>query len=215
MNETNYAKELEKRTSAWRESGIVPTVLLHSCCAPCSSACLEVLTKAARVTVFYFNPNITNKDEYVFRLAEQKRLIKEMPFDYPVDLIEGRYEPEEFFAMAAGLEDAPERGPRCKKCYSLRLEETAKVAKKEGFDFFATTLTLSPLKPAPVINEIGLSLGPGIDEDSGAGHYITGGALYLPTDFKKNNGYKRSIELSKEYDLYRQNYCGCEFSRRS
>ncbi len=215
MNSINYAKELEKSIAAWRESGVVPSVLLHSCCAPCSSACLEVLTKAARVTVFYFNPNITNKDEYGFRLAEQKRLIKEMPFDYPVDLIEGRYEPGEFLAMAAGLEDAPERGPRCGKCYRLRLSETAKVAKEQGFDFFATTLTLSPLKPAPVINGIGLSLCPVITEDAGDSLFIPGGALYLPTDFKKNNGYKRSIELSKEYDLYRQNYCGCEFSRRS
>ena len=138
-----------------------------------------------------------------------------MPFEYPVDLIEGRYEPEEFLAMAAGLEDAPERGPRCQKCYRLRLEETAKVAKEGGFDFFATTLTLSPLKPAPVINEIGLSLSPGISEGGGAEPYVAGGALYLPSDFKKNNGYIRSIELSKEYDLYRQNYCGCVFSRRS
>ncbi len=198
MNTINYAKELDKRIDAWQAEGVVPSILLHSCCAPCSSACLEVLTKAARVTVFYFNPNITNKDEYEFRLAEQKRLIQEMPFDYPVDIIAGRYEPAEFLQMAAGLEDAPERGPRCHKCYRLRLEETAKVAREGSFDFFATTLTLSPLKPADVINAIGMELS----------------AIYLPTDFKKNNGYKRSIELSKEYNLYRQNYCGCEFSKR-
>ncbi len=198
MNTINYAKELDKRIDAWQAEGVVPSILLHSCCAPCSSACLEVLTKAARVTVFYFNPNITNKDEYDFRLAEQKRLIQEMPFDYPVYIIEGRYEPTEFLQMAAGLEDAPERGPRCHKCYRLRLEETAKVAREGEFDFFATTLTLSPLKPADVINAIGMELS----------------AIYLPTDFKKNNGYKRSIELSKEYNLYRQNYCGCEFSKR-
>ena len=199
MNNINYQKELEKRIEIWREEEYVPSVLLHSCCAPCSSACLEVLTRCCKVTVFYFNPNITSKEEYDFRLSEQKRLIKEMPFIYPVDIIEGRYEPQEFLNMAKGLENEPERGIRCHGCYRLRLEETAKTAAENGFEFFATTLTLSPLKPAQVINDIGIELGKG---------------AYLPTDFKKNNGYIRSIELSKEYGLYRQNYCGCEFSKR-
>ncbi len=212
MNSINYQKELEKTVAYWRENGIVPTVLLHSCCAPCSSTCLEVLTKAAFVTVFYFNPNITTRKEYEFRLAEQKRLIHEMPFDHPVDIIEGRYETQGFLDMAAGLEDAPERGPRCHKCYRMRLEETARTAAEQGFDLFTTTLTLSPLKPADVINAIGLSLNKGRTDIYN--DFIPHGAIYLPTDFKKNNGYKRSIELSKEYNLYRQNFCGCEFSKR-
>ncbi|MBO4558658.1 MAG: epoxyqueuosine reductase QueH [Lachnospiraceae bacterium] len=209
----NYHKLLEKRAEVWRGAGLTPSVLLHSCCAPCSSTCLEVLTRFCRVTVFYFNPNITSKSEYEYRLNEQKRLIAEMPFEHPVDLIEGRYEPDEFLEMAKGLETAPERGPRCVKCYTLRLKETALTAKERGFDYFATTLTLSPLKPAPVINEIGLSLGAENSQETDFGIFIPGGAAYLPTDFKKNEGYKRSIELSKEYGLYRQNFCGCDFSK--
>ncbi len=178
--------------------GVTPSVLLHSCCAPCSSACLEYLTRYCRVTILYYNPNITDRKEYEFRLSEQKRLIGLMPFENPVDLIEGRYDPEAFFEMARGLEEAPERGARCHKCYDLRLAETARIAREEGFDWFATTLTLSPLKPADVINGIGSGLG----------------SNYLCTDFKKKGGYQRSIELSKEYGLYRQNYCGCIYSRR-
>lgn len=204
MNTVNYHKELEKLISQWRESGRTPSILLHSCCAPCSSYCLEFLTKYVPVTVFYFNPNITSPEEYAFRLEEQKRLISLMPFEHPVDIIEGRYDPGEFFSMAEGLEDAPERGPRCHRCYTMRLKETARIAAEQGFDYFATTLTLSPLKPADVINGIGQELDV----------MNTGRTKYLPTDFKKNGGYLRSIELSKEYSLYRQNYCGCVFSKR-
>ena len=240
-NSINYRRELEMRVQAWSEMQLVPRILLHSCCAPCSSACLEYLTQYARVTVFYYNPNITSQEEYTYRLEEQKRLIGLMPFKYPVDLIEGAYEPECFLKMSCGLEDAPERGPRCRKCYALRLEETARMAREGSFDYFATTLTLSPLKPAEVINAIGLALAPGAQERKDIQGFVpearkykqlpgsetemqgpedipgftSGAALYLPTDFKKNNGYKRSIELSKEYGLYRQNYCGCVYSKRA
>lgn len=198
-NRINYHKELKEKASLWQESGILPRLLLHSCCAPCSSTCLEFLTRFCSVTVLYYNPNITIREEYLYRLAEQKRLIDEMPFEHPAELIEGRYDPEEYFALARGLEDAPERGPRCRLCYELRLKETARIAAERDFDFFATTLTLSPLKPADTINEIGIALDP---------------VRYLPTDFKKDGGYLRSIELSKEYGLYRQNFCGCVYSRR-
>lgn len=216
-NQINYFKELEKTVAAWHARGAVPSVLLHSCCAPCSSSCLEYLTPHCSVTVLYFNPNITTSEEYEYRLAEQKRLISEMPFVNPVNIIEGRYEPQEFFNMAAGLEDAPERGARCHKCYGMRLAETAKVAREQGFDYFATTLTLSPLKPSDVINSIGLSLNGSGEVMTGTEkyEYQSGRALYLPTDFKKNNGYLRSIQLSEQYGLYRQNYCGCIYSKRN
>lgn len=199
MNKINYHKELEHNLKVWRESDEVHSLLLHSCCAPCSSYCLEFLNPYLDITVFYFNPNITDADEYRFRLDEQKRLISQMPFVRPVKLIEGAYEPGKYFELARGLEDAPERGPRCLRCYRLRLAETARIAREYGFDRFATTLTLSPLKNSEAINSIGLE----IDSER-----------YLPTDFKKNNGYLRSIELSKQYNLYRQNYCGCIYSKR-
>lgn len=203
-NNINYHKELERILGEWQKNapgtGRIPRVLLHSCCAPCSSYCLEYLTQRASVTVFYYNPNITSKEEYEYRLSEQARLINEMSFVHPVDLIPGEYEPQKFLDMAVGLEDAPERGPRCIGCYTVRLKETARVASEMKYDFFATTLTLSPLKPSDVINRIGLE--------------IESETVYLPSDFKKNNGYLRSIELSKEYNLYRQNYCGCIYSKR-
>lgn len=202
-NKINYQRQLDDLTAQWQTEGRVPTVLLHSCCAPCSSYCLEYLSKYCEITVFYFNPNITDENEYRYRLSEQKRLIEEMPFVHPVSLIEGKYDPDSFLRMARGLEEAPERGPRCYKCYRLRLEETAHIAAEHGFEYFATTLTLSPLKPADVINDIGLELA---KENTGT--------IYLPTDFKKKGGYLRSIELSQEYGLYRQNYCGCIFSKR-
>lgn len=198
-NTINYHKELIRILDNAPKDKL-PTVLLHSCCAPCSSYCLEFLSTRALVTVFYYNPNITSKDEYEYRLSEQKRLIEAMDFVNPVKLIPGSYEPEKFLEMAKGLEDAPERGPRCVNCYTMRLKETARVAGEQGFDYFATTLTLSPLKPSDVINRIGLEL--------------ESKAVYLPSDFKKNNGYLRSIELSKQYNLYRQNYCGCVYSKR-
>lgn len=177
-------------------------LLLHSCCAPCSSYCLEYLSQHFSVTVLFYNPNISSKEEYSLRLAEQKRLIEQMPFVHPVTLLEGRYDPREFFSLSKGLESCPERGERCHKCYRLRLEYTARKAKEMGFDYFATTLTLSPLKDAKALNAIGEALG----EEYGT--------KYLPSDFKKKGGYLRSIELSREYDLYRQDFCGCVYSKK-
>lgn len=198
----NYQKELEQILSECRRTGRVPRLFLHSCCAPCSSYCLEYLSEYFEITVFFYNPNIYPPKEYQKRVEEIKRLVKEMPFSHPVTLLEGRYEPEEFFSMAKGLEDVPEGGERCFKCYRLRLEEAARLAAEGGYDYFTTTLTISPLKNAEKLNEIGEEL---------SGIYQV---PHLPSNFKKKNGYKRSIELSCQYDLYRQNYCGCVYSRR-
>lgn len=175
---------------------------MHSCCAPCSSYVLEYLSKYFNITVFYYNPNIFPEEEYRKRVHEITRLVDTMEFVHPVKLIEGRYDPQEFFQMAKGLEEVPEGGERCFKCYRLRMEEAARMAVEGGYDYFTTTLTISPLKNAAKLNEIGEEL---------AGIYHV---PHLPSDFKKKNGYKRSIELSREYDLYRQNYCGCVYSRR-
>lgn len=196
----NYQKELEKTLSDFETKGIIPSLLLHSCCAPCSSYCLEYLTNYFHVTIYYYNPNISYKEEYDRRVQEQIRLIKTMPVKYPISFLEGTYEPEVFYQIAKGLEDQPEGGERCFACYELRLLEAAKCAKENGFDYFTTTLSISPHKNAAKLNEIG--------EKTGAVY----GVSYLNSDFKKRNGYKRSIELSKEYDLYRQDYCGCVYS---
>ncbi len=196
----NYQKELEKNLSDFETKGIVPSLLLHSCCAPCSSYCLEYLTNYFHVTIYYYNPNISYKEEYDRRVQEQIRLIKTMPVKYPISFLEGTYEPEAFYQIAKGLEDQPEGGERCFACYELRLLEAAKCAKENGFDYFTTTLSISPHKNAAKLNEIG--------EKTGSVY----GVSYLNSDFKKKNGYKRSIELSKEYDLYRQDYCGCVYS---
>lgn len=198
----NYQKELEKIIEENRRSNKIPRLFLHSCCAPCSSYVLEYLSNFFSITVFYYNPNISPKEEYEHRVEEIRRLIGEMEFVHPVKFVEGRYEPKEFFDMAKGLEDVPEGGERCFRCYRLRMEEAAKLAKEGGYDYFATTLTISPLKNAGKLNEIGEEL-EGIYKVS-----------HLPSDFKKKNGYKRSIELSHEHGLYRQNYCGCVFSKR-
>lgn len=198
----NYQKELEKIIEENRKSNKVPRLFLHSCCAPCSSYVLEYLSNYFSITVFFYNPNISPKEEYEKRVEEIRRLIREMKFIHPVELIEGRYEPEKFFDMAKGLEEVPEGGERCFKCYRLRMEEAVKLAKEGGYDYFTTTLTISPLKNAGKLNEIGEELSEIYE------------VLHLPSDFKKKNGYKRSIELSHEYDLYRQNYCGCVFSKR-
>lgn len=198
----NYQKELEKIIEENRRSNKIPSLFLHSCCAPCSSYVLEYLSHFFSITVFYYNPNISPKEEYEHRVEEIRRLIGEMEFVHPVKFVEGRYEPKEFFDMAKGLEDVPEGGERCFRCYRLRMEEAAKLAKEGGYDYFATTLTISPLKNAGKLNEIGEEL-EGIYKVS-----------HLPSDFKKKNGYKRSIELSHEHGLYRQNYCGCVFSKR-
>lgn len=198
----NYQKELEKIIEENRRSNKIPSLFLHSCCAPCSSYVLEYLSNFFSITVFYYNPNISPKEEYEHRVEEIRRLIGEMEFVHPVKFVEGRHEPKEFFDMAKGLEDVPEGGERCFRCYRLRMEEAAKLAKEGGYDYFATTLTISPLKNAGKLNEIGEEL-EGIYKVS-----------HLPSDFKKKNGYKRSIELSHEHGLYRQNYCGCVFSKR-
>ena len=175
-------------------------LLLHACCAPCSSAVLERLGNYFHITIFFYNPNITEEVEYNKRLDEIKKFIKKFKIKYPINIIEGNYEPKKFFDIAKDLEN--ERGKRCYKCYNLRLEETAKIASNLNFDYFTTTLSLSPHKNSTWINEIGENLDKLYQ------------ANYLYSDFKKKNGYKRSIELSKEYNLYRQDYCGCIYSKR-
>lgn len=200
MNKINYQKELEKIIAKNGENK--PKLLLHSCCAPCSSYVLEYLSGYFDITVFYFNPNISPKEEYEKRVNEVKRLIAEMPACSNVKFIEGRYEPAEFFEAARGLENAPEGGERCLKCFELRLGEAARTAAETGAEYVCTTLTISPLKNADNLNRIG---------EETAEKY---GVKWMPSDFKKKNGYKRSIELSNEYSLFRQNYCGCVFSKR-
>ena len=195
----NYDLMMEEEISKANEGD---SLLLHACCGPCSSTCLERLGNFFNISILYYNPNITEKDEYDKRIVEIKKFIGSFKTKYPIKLIEGRYEPKEFFDIARGLEDLPERSERCYKCYKLRLEETARIADKEGFKYFATTLTLSPYKDSNWLNEIGSLL----DKEYSS--------TYLYSDFKKKNGYKRSIELSNEYNMYRQDYCGCVYSKR-
>lgn len=232
----NYQKELDKVlekltvregdaavTDAATDVGRAPTLFLHSCCAPCSSYVLEYLSAYFEITVFYYNPNITEREEYQKRVEEQKRLIaafhaeaeKEMRQSglsagqeagtarkrYPIDIVEGDYEPRTFFDAVKGLEKCREGGERCFRCYELRLAKTVQKAAMRGADYVTTTLTISPLKNAQKLNEIGERLAK------------EAGIMWLPSDFKKRNGYKRSVELSAEYGLYRQNYCGCVFSK--
>lgn len=201
MEKVNYQKELEKILEELQKNNKVPRLLLHSCCAPCSSYVLEYLSNYFEITVFYYNPNISWKEEYEKRVEEEKRLIRSMSFRYPVTMEEGEYCPELFYEMAKGLEKVPEGGERCFGCYRMRLERTARKAMEEKYDYFTTTLSISPLKNARKLNEIGQEL---------EGIYQV---PYLLSDFKKKNGYQRSIELSREYELYRQNYCGCSFSK--
>ena len=198
----NYQKELEKLISKIQKEEKVPKLLLHSCCAPCSSYVLEYLSNYFEITVFYYNPNIFPENEYTKRILEQQMLIHDMKTKYPISFIAGNYDRESFFEIARGIEHLKEGGERCFKCYELRLEESAKIAKKIESDYFTTTLSISPMKNADKLNEIGMKIGKKY------------GVEYLQSDFKKKNGYKRSIELSKEYGLYRQDYCGCEFSFR-
>ncbi len=200
MQKINYQLELDKTLAEITKTGKRPSLLLHSCCAPCSSYVLEYLTDFFDITDFYYNPNISPETEYRHRVDEMKRLINEMCPQ--VAFIEGKYEPERFFEMAKGLEKEPERGKRCLKCYRMRIEEAAREAKKQGSDFFTTTLSISPQKDSQILNSIGRQ----VSEEFGV--------PYLFSDFKKKGGYKRSIELSGEYHLYRQNFCGCPFSRR-
>ena len=199
-NQRNYQKELDRTIAALQEK--VPTLLLHSCCAPCSSYVMEYLSRYFKITVFYYNPNISPGEEYQKRVCEQKELIRRMETVYPVTFLEGTYEPELFYRTVQGMEELPEGGERCFACYEMRLREAAKKAREIGSDFFTTTLSISPMKNAAKLNEIGERLA---DEYKVA---------YLFSDFKKKNGYRRSVELSAEYGLYRQDYCGCVFSRQ-
>ena len=196
----NYQLKMEEIIES--NKGQKMTLLLHSCCAPCSSYVLEYLTNYFDITILFYNPNISSCEEYDKRLQELKRLVKEMPHKNRIDIVEGKYEPEVFYDIAKGLEDVREGGERCFKCYLLRLEEAAKYAKSKNFDYFTTTLSISPHKNAQKLNEIGEELENKYD------------IKYLYADFKKKNGYKRSIELSKEYHLYRQDFCGCIYSQK-
>ena len=197
----NYQKMLEETIAKNQREERVPSLLLHSCCAPCSSYCLEYLSQYFKITVFYYNPNIYPEEEYTKRVAEQQHFIERLPAKYPISFVEGTYDKECFYEMARGLEDVKEGGERCFRCYRLRLEKTAELAKKNNFDYFCTTLSISPLKNSQKINEIGFELEKELD------------VKWLPSDFKKKEGYKRSIVLSKEYNLYRQNFCGCAYSK--
>ena len=193
----NYQLEMEEEIA--RLQGRRPTLLLHSCCGPCSSAVLERLAEFFDLTLLYYNPNIEPEEEYLHRFAEQRRLLSLLPF--PVKLLPSDYDHAAFQAFAPALAAAPEGGERCMACFALRLQYTAREAKKHGFEYFTTTLSVSPHKNAEAINRIGAAAGE------------TAGVRYLMADFKKKNGYLRSLQLSKEYDLYRQDYCGCQYSR--
>lgn len=201
MNKINYQKELDKIIEQNQREDLVPSLLLHSCCAPCSSYTIEYLSNYFNITVLYYNPNISPESEYEKRKSEQLRLIDEMETKYPVKFLDCDYDYTQFLSIAKGYENCAEGGERCFRCYRLRLEKTAKLAQEKGFDYFCTTLSISPLKNSQKINEIGLQL-----EDE----Y---GIKWLKSDFKKKEGYKRSIVLSREYNLYRQNFCGCAFSK--
>ena len=202
MNQRNFQRELDSLMKELEERGEEKRLLLHACCAPCSSYCLEYLSRVFTIDVLYYNPNISSPLEYDKRLAELTRLVGECSYAHPVTVRPGRYEPKEFFEAVKGLEDIPEGGERCFACYRLRLAEAARVAREGGYDYFATTLTISPLKNAPKLNEIGEELS------------TIYAVEHLPSDFKKKGGYQRSIELSREHGLYRQDFCGCVFSQK-
>ena len=201
-NKINFQKELDKLLEQNQREARVPSLFLHSCCAPCSSYVIEYLSDYFQITVFYYNPNIYPDEEYLHRVKEQQYLICQIPQKYPVSFLEGDFDKERFYDMAKGLEKIPEGGERCFQCYRLHLEKTAQLPKEHGFDYFCTTLSISPLKNAQKLNEIGEELAD------------TYGIPWLPSDFKKKNGYKRSVELSALYGLYRQDYCGCVFSKK-
>lgn len=198
----NYQKELDKIISEISEKNITPTLLLHSCCAPCSSYVLTYLAEYFKITVFYYNPNIYPESEYAYRVNEVKRLIEEIPVKNKISFIEGEYNPDLFFETVKGLENEKEGGERCFKCYDMRIKEASEIAKKNGFDYYTTTLSISPHKNAEKLNEIGEK-------------YADENTRHLPSDFKKKNGFKESVRLSEKYNLYRQNYCGCVFSKRN
>ena len=198
----NYQLMLDKTLSALEERGKRPSLLLHACCAPCSSYVLEYLSKHFKITLFFYNPNISPEAEYNMRLCELERFLRDTGLDGEVTILPSKYEPERFFEAARGLEDAPEGGERCEKCFNLRLEEAASAAKNGGFDYFTTTLSISPHKNAELLARIGEEM---------SEKY---GVKYLYSDFKKKGGYLRSCRLSEEYGLYRQDYCGCVYSKR-
>ncbi len=202
MNNINYQKELDKLLNKLIENNNTKSLLLHSCCAPCSSYVLQYLTNYFDITVLYYNPNITDIQEYEKRKHEQIRLINEIEHIHSINIINIEHKPNKFYNISKGLENCPECGERCLKCYKLRLEKTAQIAKEKNFDYFCTTLTISPLKSSKAINQIGEELSKQYD------------VSFLPSDFKKKEGFKISIELSKKYNLYRQNYCGCEYSKQ-
>lgn len=202
MNKINYQNELDKTLSDIERAGTIPSLLLHSCCAPCSSYVLEYLSRYFKITVFYYNPNIYPEEEFYKRRSEQERFISQLPAKNPINFIGTDHMSEEFYKAVKGLEHIREGGERCFACYRLRLEESAMAARDMGADYFTTTLSISPMKNAQKLNEIGGELGEKY------------GVKYLFSDFKKRNGYKRSTELSREYGIYRQNYCGCVFSLR-
>ena len=197
----NYAKELERPIQKLQQEGKVPRLLLHACCAPCSSAVLEYLSQYFAITLLYYNPNIAPLEEYQKREAELRRLVSQMKFIHPVELLPCQYDGQAFVQAARGLEGEPEGGKRCEACFRLRLRYAAQEAARLRFDYYTTTLSISPMKNAPLLNQLGEEIG----REFGVAH--------LPSDFKKKDGYKRSVQLSKEYDLYRQDYCGCAFSK--
>lgn len=201
-NQRNFQKEMEQVISRQKQDGHVPALLLHSCCAPCSSYVLETLSRDFLITVFYYNPNIYPEEEYWKRVEEQKEFIRRLPAVHPISFMEGVYDKENFYQAVKGLEHIPEGGERCFACFRLRLGEAVKRAKEGNFDYVTTTLTISPMKNAGKLNQIGDEL------------CKKEGVCWLPSDFKKKNGYKRSTELSREYGMYRQDYCGCVFSLR-
>lgn len=201
MNKINYQSVLDNTIKKITSENRVPKLIIHSCCAPCSSYVLEYLSRYFKITVLYYNPNIFPKEEYEYRISEQERLIDSMQFVNDVKLIASGYTPEDFYSAVKGKENEPEGGKRCRLCFNVRLRYTAALAKKMNFDYFTTTLSISPLKNAEVLNKLGAEIGK---------EY---GVEYLQSDFKKRNGYKRSVELSKEYGLYRQDYCGCIYSK--
>lgn len=203
MNNINYQKELDMLIQKNKSENIKPKLMLHACCACCLSYVLEYLSPYFSIYILYYNPNITERDEYDYRFSEVLRLVNEMGLQDDVTITPTDYEPEQYLGRISGLENEKEGGSRCAVCFDMRLRKTALAAKKYGCAYFATTLTISPLKNARLINDIGDALSQEI------------GTSYLPTDFKKKNGYKRSVELSHKYNLYRQNYCGCVFSKKA
>lgn len=201
MNKKNYYIDFEKVISEIDLEN-PPSLLLHSCCGPCSTSVLELLSDYFKVTLLYYNPNIYPREEYYKRLEEQKKVLEKVNGRFEIKFLEGRYDPAEYFDAVKGVEQLPEGSQRCFNCYELRLKEAAEFAKNLNMDYFATTLSVSPYKNAQIINELGEKI---------AQEYEV---KHLPNDFKKKDGYKKSVELSKKWNIYRQDYCGCPFSKR-